>query len=240
MVKCQKIKLEFTSNTSQTININTDLYSKNIICAAKAAGKIGNDFFTAKYKFNINTQNLSITDIHFFSVSNVDKNGISQINNPIDFLNIINNTFEQAIYSYLYDMLTTAIINNSIITLTNTNIDYLVLHIKIGSDNYNSSSYTDEKSIVNEISQYNDKKSNSNVPNSNVPSSNESSSNESSSNVSSSNETSSNESSSSRHSIIIKSKKSKRVSENTLKLVTWSSMMSVVIHILKSITRNKK
>lgn len=257
MIKCQKIKLEFTSNTSQTININTNLYSENIICAVKAAGKIGDDFFTAKYKFNINTQISSVTDIHFFSVSNVDKNEISQLYNPIDFLNIVNNTFEQSIYSYLSDMLTSAIINNYMIILTNTNIDYLVLHIKIGSDYYNSSSTTDENLTTNELFQQNDKKSNSNESSSNEsilnkskskkvncdelksnePSFNEPSSNEVKTNESSSDETNSNESSTSHHLTIIKSKK---VSENTLKLVAWSSMMSVVMHILKSITRNKK
>jgi hypothetical protein len=221
MVKYQKIKLEFTSNTSQTINI--DSHSDNIICAAKAAGKIGNDFFTAMYKFNIDTKSSSITNIHFINVTNVNNT------------NIIDNMLEQTVYTNLSAMLTLSTINGQDITLINTSIDYLVLYIKLGYDNIDnfdnfdnfdnidnidnidSSSHAKHKILLDTLSQ---------------PKNEKLSSDKSSFSSSSESKTS--------HSIILKSKKNKKPSENILKLVAWSAMMSFILHIFKSIKHKDK
>lgn len=223
MAKIQKIKLEFTSNTTQSFDFNTD--NCNIIdCVVKSAGKINNDFFTAKYKFTIDAQVNSIIDIHFFEIKHINDNEEEKENNSkISINSTLEETFEQIIYNNLSNMLLNAIVNNNTITLNNLDINFLVLHIKIGSNKYNSESSTDEETISNKIEELvgpMEPENNNNIQKSKS----------SSSKISESGKI---------HKTPKKSKKTK-TPQDTLKLVAWSSMITFMMHIFKSKIHNKK
>jgi hypothetical protein len=212
MVKLQKIKLEFTSNT--TCSFNIDMYINNPIeCAIKSAGKIQNNFFTALYKFSIDTHKNIINNIHFHEVKHINNEEMTQSNMSYNFTDITEYTFEQSIYNYLSNMLLNATINNNIVSLNNLDIDYLVLHIKIGSDNYNYSSSNNEKTLeCNDIHNNLDCQNNPEKTNMETIENSKSYS-------------------SKKHR---KTKKKNPQSKKTLKLVTWSSMMVFMMHIFKS------
>jgi hypothetical protein len=171
MVKCQTIKLEFTPNLSKSFEICTKIYGSHIECAGKAAGKIGNDYFSAKYRFNIDARTQKISSIHFTDVTHIGKTDTPQFgcgrysyyydinssDNSSCYSNIIDDSFEQQVYNALYHIFSTGTVTQSgptlTITLTNTNtINYLVLHIKVGAHSYgNSSSVYNENSISDAI-----------------------------------------------------------------------------------------
>jgi hypothetical protein len=158
MVKCQTIKLQFTLNSTNEFDISTKIYGSHIECVGKAAGKIGNDCFSAKYRFNIDAYTLKICSIHFIDVTHVGKSdtpltscnkyyNISDVSDSSSSCyNSIDDAFEQTVYNSLYSILSKAeVINKSEVVLTvrltnNTTINYLLLHIKIGNHSYGSSS----------------------------------------------------------------------------------------------------
>jgi len=171
MVKCQTIKLEFTPNLSKSFVICTKIYGTHIECGGKAAGKIGNDYFSAKYRFNIDARTLKICSIYFTDITHIGKTDTPQFgcgrysyyydinssDNSSCYSNIIDDTFEQVVYNELYHIFSNGRVTQSsptlTITLTNTNrINYLVLHIKVGAHSYgNSSSVYNENSISDAI-----------------------------------------------------------------------------------------
>ena len=175
MVKCQTIKLEFTPNSSKSFEVCTKIYGSHIECAGKAAGKIGNDYFSAKYRFNIDARTQKICSIHFTDVTHIGKTDTPQfacnryyyyydINDSDSddcYSNIIDDSFEQQVYNALYSIFSSGTVTQSgttlslTITLTNTStstINYLVLHIKVGAHSYgNSSSVYNENSISDAI-----------------------------------------------------------------------------------------
>ena len=230
MVKCQKINLEFTNGISQSFNVNTDVYGNHIQCAAKTAGKLGNNFFSAKYTFNINVNVPHITNIHFINVTHIDKpiiDNYNSSNSSSNFSNVVGETTEHTFYNNIYSILNTATVTISgtilTVTLNNNKIDYLVSHIKIGSNNYNSDSSTSTE-----------KSSSKSVPK--ILKSSSLSKSSSSSSLSNS--------SSSLIPIPTKlnNKKHKSVSQDKiLKLVAWSAIMSFIMHIFKlQMTRGNK
>ena len=110
--------MEFTSGSSNTFDIKSN-YETNIECGGKAAGKINNDFFSAKYNFNIDVQTLKISDIHFTDIIHIGETiipentstHIEQANNAINkektdksssYSDIVDDTFEQSVYNILY------------------------------------------------------------------------------------------------------------------------------------------
>lgn len=207
-MKYQKIKLEFTSNTTQTFNIDT-CYENPVNSSIKSAGKINNEFFVANYKFTIDTLTNTINNIYFLKVVHINNNGddMSQSSISSNFSNISEDSFEQQIYNKLNNMLLNALIKNNTITLNNTDIDFLVLHIKIGTENYSSNSNEKNLSIEKSI--------------------------ENSINKDYKNITESKDSTSSKKPV--KTKKNKiPQSKDTLKLVGWSSMVTFIMHIFKS------
>ena len=181
MNKCQTVKLEFTSDSSNSFNTNTKIYGSHIECGGKAAGKIGDDCFSAKYRFNIDAYTLKICSIHFTDVLRVEKsntksqticgsNTVCDSNNldNSSCFSIINNTFEQIVYKALYSIFSNGVVTKKsavILTIRLTNIptiNYLVLYIKIGNHSYrSSSSIYNENTISNTISNISSSKSNS-------------------------------------------------------------------------------
>lgn len=226
MVKCQIIKMEFTSGYSNDFDVSTKIYGSHIECGAKAAGKIGDDYFSAKYRFNIDEQTLTICSIYFTDITHIEKNQnsqykISTFDSSCDF-DIID-TFEQKVYNALYYILTSAVITKAgsslIVTLTNstttTTIEHLVLHIKVGTHSYsNSSSACDENSTSGII-----KKSHSS---------------------SSCKKNSSNNSLTKNTSKISKTKKThkkkykKSAMQKILKLIAWGFLISFIMYVFKS------
>lgn len=253
MVKCQTVKLEFTPNVQKSFESSIKMYGYYIECAGKAAGKIYDDYFSAKYTFNIDSRTAKICSIHFIDVTHVVKNdtthfasnqhyydtsgyNVSNIgnisNSSSSYSNIIDDTFEQKVYNALHHIFSTGIVTQLgttlNISLTNTTedtiINYLVLHIKVGAQSYgSSSSVCNENSISDAIEKSCGKLK---------PSSHKKS-------TSTSSTASITTSESSKSSKISKSKRShkkykKSVPQNILKLIAWSSIVSFIIYIFKS------
>lgn len=259
MVKCQTIKLEFTLNSTNSFNVNTKIYGSHIECVGKAAGTIGTDYFSAKYRFNIDAHTLKICSIHFTDVTHIGKTDIPQLacgrsyyyydinssDSSSSYSNIIDDSFEQTVYNALYSIFSNGVVTRESeislnITLTNsTTINYLVLHIKIGTHHYGSSSSVyNENSISDAISKScgnSHKKS----------SSSKSSSSKSTGSITSSSRTSSSLLFTSKSSKSSKSKKSrnrqkKYSMQKILKLIAWSTIISFIIYIFKKkISGNK-
>jgi hypothetical protein len=153
MDKNNIIKLEFSSDTSNTIFLEyNDEYI--IECVGKAAGIIENNYFSTKYKFDIDILNLKICDIHFINIIHVGEN----IENNQSVQN--NNNFERIVNNNLFSVFnnTQITVNNNKLTIQihncKTEIDFLVLHIKLGAPNYNFSS-SSSSSIKQQISNNN-------------------------------------------------------------------------------------
>jgi hypothetical protein len=153
MVKSKFIKLELSPNTSKSFTINTKIYGNHIECVGKAAGKINDDYFSTKYTFNIDAKSLKIMNINFVDLKQVGECNTSEIakstiDNCSATCDSLKNIFENKINKILYYIFSSAnIIKNDItinVTLTNnannSYIDYLVIHLKIGSNSYDTSS----------------------------------------------------------------------------------------------------
>ena len=243
MVKCQTIKMEFTSGSSNSFDVSTKIYGTHIECSGKAAGKIGENFFSAKYRFNIDARTLKICSIHFTDVTHVGKTDIPQYacdhyyyyydinssDSSSSYSDIIDDTFEQTVYNALYYILSNGVVTQSGVILTinltnsttSTTIDYLVLHIKIGAHSYGSSSSAcNENSISDAISKSCGKSSSSHKKSS--------SSCTTSLTTSKSSSKSSKSSKSKKH-----KKKHKKSMQKILKVIAWSLLISFIMFVLK-------
>lgn len=225
MVRCEFAKLEFTENNRVgKFDINTKLFGQSVECAVKAAGNIDNDFFSTKLKFKVQIYKGYIDDIFFVDISQIGKKINNNVNNNLDINNkdlIVNESFEQQVFRYLKQMIATAIVNKSGI---NANISFtipyyfnhLVVHIKIGSDDFlssteNNKNNVDDKQIVD------DKKSTSEIIKPQKKSKKQSKLTNSSSS-----------------SIYIKSKPKKHIVARMLKLIAWSNVMLFVLYIFNN------
>jgi hypothetical protein len=160
MVKCDNAKLEFTqTNPTQNFNINTKVYGKTIECAVKSAGKSDNDYFSAKFKFKIQINKNAICSVYFTDVTHIGKSATPikkkckyfyyyDVNCP-DSSNsgsIIDDTFEQLVYDNFKTMILGGTVTSGYGCTVNISFtlppffDYLVMYVKIGCNEYNSSS----------------------------------------------------------------------------------------------------
>jgi len=260
MEKNQIIKMEFTSGSSNTFNIEVNnKIDSNIECGGKAAGKINNDFFSAKYKFNIDVQTLKIYDIHFINVTHIGETVIpentSKHNNSdtSSFSDITGGTFEQSVYDALHFILNNAVISKTdtefVVELTNNYtmvIDFLVLHIKIGTYDCESNLSVHDKTINNNkklsnssshVSFSSAKKSSKSNKTSQSNKSNKLNKSSQSSQSSQLGESSSELSELSKSS---RKKPKKKSTKNVLKLLSWSIVLSFVMHALKNKVKNDK
>jgi hypothetical protein len=74
MVRCDNAKLEFTqANPTQNFNINTKVFGKTVECAVKSAGKSGDDYFSAKFKFKVQIKKNAICGVYFTDVTHIGK-----------------------------------------------------------------------------------------------------------------------------------------------------------------------
>ncbi len=244
MVKCQTIKLEFSSGSSNSFVTSTKIYGSHVECAGKAAGKIGDNYFSAEYRFNIDARTLKITSIHFTDVTHIGKTDTPQFgcnryyyyydinssDSSSSYSDIIDDSFEQEVYNALYSIFSAGIVSLSGTTLTiqftNTDtINYLVLHIKVGAHSYGSSSSVyNENSISDAIGKSCSKSCSKSTSSSSHKKSTSSSSTGS---ITTSSKTSS------------KSKKShkkhkKSAMKNILKLIAWSAIISFILYIFKT------
>ena len=260
MVKCQTIKLEFTPGSENSFETSTKIYGCHIECAGKAAGKIGDNYFSAKYRFNIDahTPTPKICSIYFTDVTHIGKTDTPQFgcshyyyyydinssDSSSSYSNIIDDTFENLVYGELYSIFSNAIVILSGITLTITlqntsTINYLVLHIKVGAHSYGSSSSVyNENSISDAIGKSCSKSSKSNKSSSSS-SHKKSTSSSSTGSITTSSKTSTSSFFTSKTSKSSKSKKSykkhkKSAMQNILKLIAWSAIISFIMYIFKT------
>jgi hypothetical protein len=249
MDKNHIIKIEFTSGSSNSFNFVSNCETQ-IELGGKAAGKINNDFFSAKYKFNIDVPTLKISDIHFTDVTHIGETIVPE-NVPktksdlsSSYSDIVDDTFEQLVYNALYFILNNSTVSKSDKNLTmklinkcTSDIEFLVLHIKTGSSSCSSSS-----SVHNVIPNSN---ANTNIisspnaistpsPDSKLTDNKLPDNTKSSSLANSQNSPLSSSTKSSTSSNIHKKKHGKQSTKNVLKLLAWSIIISFVMHILKT------
>lgn len=247
MSKNQIIKMEFTSGSSNSFDIQLN-NETNIKCGGKAAGKINDDFFSAEYKFNVDVETPKISDIHFTNITHIGKTIIPEntkknekSDNTSSYSDIIDDTFEQSVYNILFFILNNGIVNKIEKKLTiefiNNNtvpVDFLVLHIKIGTHECNSSSSVHNENInnLNAVSQL---QNNENI---NLNNEQNTSSKSAKIIIKSSKLSKSNESGKSDESD--KNTRDKKSTKNILKLLSWSIVISFVMHTLKSKVKKER
>lgn len=165
MTKLKSVKLEFTQiSPIQNFNISTKKYGDNISCVAKAAGKQGNDYFSAKFKFVIKTKcsNAKIDKINIIDVTHIGKSNIpvkkcgkfhyyynindSDSSSSCSSSSIIDDEFEQNIYNSIKLMLHNSVVtklknlDNVSMTLPTSQIENMCMNIKIGTCEFSASS----------------------------------------------------------------------------------------------------
>jgi hypothetical protein len=261
MVKCQTIKLEFSSDSQNSFETSTKIYGSHIECAGKAAGKIGNDYFSAKYRFNIDAYTDKICSIHFTDVTHIGKTDTPQfacnryyyyydINSSDSsscYSNIIDDSFEQQVYIALYSIFSNGIVTQSgttlTITLTNTStINYLVLHIKVGAHSYGSSSSVYNENSISDAIDKSCSKSCSKTRSKSCSKSSSSSSHKKCTSSSSTGSITTSSKTSTSSLFTSKSSKSKKshkkhkksAMQNILKLIAWSAIISFIMYIFKT------
>ena len=215
-------KFEFTKDIKHSIHINQDI----VKCSAKTAGKIENDFFTAKLNFTINSITKNITDIKITNIYIVDDITTKSSTD------VIKETLEQNIFNILGGMLQNVIFDLYNVIFINTNVDFLVLYLKLNSENYLSNSSNSSNSSLknndNNVENDNNSKNDNNIENDNNVE-----------NVLIEKEEI-NDNDISKAPIInskIKNKK-KPINPNILKLVNWAIVVSFILYIFKKNKRN--
>lgn len=234
MVKNKTIKLEFTSYSTKSFVVNAEMYGNYIECYGKAAGKLNNDYFLAKYSFIIDVKTSELT---FLEIHDIEHVGNSSSDDTEDLeTHTINPTFKKNVYNFLYYILSVASVQKSeislIITITNnfsnTTVDYFVLHIDILNsapiDNSESSESNSSSKYINKIDT-SDTLDTSNKKDTVLSSSHKSSFN-------SSNSLSSSFTDSSKKKIIYE--ENKIFHKKVLKLVSWSAVICFILYILKN------
>lgn len=138
MVKIKSVKMELSPQTQENFNINTKIYGIDIECSGKAGGKLGNNYFSAKYKFNIDSEILKIYNLQIYDIKQVGESAEPTCEIKQEFCeeinNFLNNIFKNIVITKSEITLDITITNYSSCETT----DYLVLHIIIGSNNFNS------------------------------------------------------------------------------------------------------
>ena len=163
MVKNNIIKMEFTLNSSNLLNIIIN-EETDIICWIKSAGKIGDEYFSAKFKFTIKILELKIIDIFFLNITHIGYDNSNKILTSDTYSDIIIDTFEQKVNNSLSYILNNTHIqkveNNLTLNFINYNensdINFLVFHIKpniLDWDTSNSNKKNNSDNIINSSSE---------------------------------------------------------------------------------------
>ncbi len=230
MVHSKSAKLELDqTNPIQFFDINSEKYGCKIHCTAKASGKVGVNYFSAKFKFVVNTKKIPrITDIHVNDVTHIGKSNVpfkkcgkyhyyyeincSDSSSESSSSSVIDDEFELQVY----DAIKTMLINASVVkvgyyarvTLTlPSDFDSMCIKIRFGTDKY-----THSGSSCNDCSL------------SAAPCSSSSSSSCSKSSSSSCSSSSSSSSSSRCNSFM----------QKIIKLIAWSAVISFIVYVLKN------
>ena len=162
MVKCQNVNLQFNSGstppvTTLQLNINNKVFGYAVECGVKAAGSVGNDFFSAKLRFKVEVKRKYVNGTHFTDVTHIGKTSTPinkcgkyfyyyDINCPdSSSSDIIDDAFEQQVFMNLKSMICSGIVTNcgaitSVSFTLPSFFNYLVMHIKIGANEYETSS----------------------------------------------------------------------------------------------------